>query len=216
MHTAAAPIRILHLENNESDSGLVERHLAKAGLSFSLKRVETPEEYVRMLEDFRPDLVLSDNRLAAFDSRGALLMLRAEHVETPFILVSGTVGEERAAELLTNGATDYVRKDRLGRLTPAIERALVIARERAARRRAQQALQASEELFRQLADAMPQIVWAAGSDGEVDYFNQRWYDFTGQPQGQVGLKHWESILHSDDRGHAMHRYGAAMLSGDAY
>ncbi|MFI5309144.1 MAG: putative bifunctional diguanylate cyclase/phosphodiesterase [Polyangiales bacterium] len=210
------PLRILHLEDNEDDAALVVRQLERAGLAFTLKRAQTLQEYVGLLNTLRPELVLSDNSLPGLDSRGALSILHAQTPETPFILVSGTVGEERAAELLRSGANDYVLKDRLSRLGSAVERALVLAEERNARRLAQDALLASAEQVRQLADAMPQIVWAARPDGEIDYFNQRWYDFTGGAPGAVGLEQWESILHPDDRGPAMNRYGAAVRTGEPF
>jgi diguanylate cyclase (GGDEF)-like protein/PAS domain S-box-containing protein len=210
------PIRILHLEDSESDSELLIRQLEKDGLNFTLRRVETLEDYLRTLKEFEPEVVLSDNALPSFDSRGALSVARAHGGELPFILVSGTVGEERAAELLRSGATDYVLKDSMGRLSGAIERALVEARERVARREAQEALRVSAQQFRQLADAMPQIVWAARPDGEIDYFNQRWYDFTGGAKGRAGLKEWSSVVHPDDRASAMNRYAAAVRSGDTY
>src|SRR3977135_4100215 len=102
------PIRILHLEASESDRALLVLQLEKDGLNFSLRRVETLEDYLSALKEFEPEVVLSDNSLPGFDSRGALSVARAHGGELPFILVSGTVGEERAAELLRSGATDCV------------------------------------------------------------------------------------------------------------
>jgi diguanylate cyclase (GGDEF)-like protein/PAS domain S-box-containing protein len=212
----ATPIRILHLEDSDADCELVSRQLREGGLDFTLKRVETEVDYVRELAEFEPELVLSDNTLPLFDSRSALSILRAHDLETPFILVSGTVGEERAVEMLKSGATDYVLKDRLSRLSSTVEHALMEAAERGARHRAEQAVHENAEQLRELADAMPQIVWAGGPDGAIDYFNKRWYDFIGVSDSQPGLGAWESILHSDDRDSAMNRYHTAIESGDAY
>ena len=212
----AAPIRILHLEDSTTDCELVSRQLRNGGLNFTLKRVETALDYVRELAEFEPDIVLSDNTLPLFDSRSALSILRAQDLETPFILVSGTVGEECAVDMLRNGATDYVLKDRLSRLSSAVDHALIEAAERGARHRAEQALHESADQLRELADTMPQIVWAAGPDGSINYFNKRWYDFIGVSGGQPGLDAWKSILHPDDREPAMNRYRTAIQSGDAY
>ncbi len=91
-----------------------------------------------------------------------------------------------------------------------------ITRDVSASRRAQQALQDSEARFRQLADAMPQIVWAARPDGHVDYYNRRWYEFTGFPEGQSGDESWRPILHPDDVPRCMEVWYSCVRMGEAF
>jgi PAS domain S-box-containing protein len=84
------------------------------------------------------------------------------------------------------------------------------------RKRAEQKLRAGEREFRELADAMPQIVWAAGPDGHFNYYNRRWYQFTGRPEGIEGDASWTDVVHPDDQVECLERWHAATTSGDAY
>src|SRR6266571_3776755 len=130
--------RILLLEDNPADAELVARLLAGAGLSCEIRRVETREGYTAALSEGPFDLILSDYSLPGFDGSSALALTRPLHPETPFIVVSGVIGEDHAIDMLRQGATDYVLKERLSRLAPAVERALREAAERTARRQAEQ------------------------------------------------------------------------------
>jgi len=121
-------IDILLLEDRPADAELVERELTKAGLVFTMRRVAHQAEYLAALEAKPPSIVLSDVTLPGFDGVHALRLLQEVRPGIPLIFVSGTIGEERAVELLKVGATDYVLKDRLARLGPAITRALRDAR----------------------------------------------------------------------------------------
>jgi two-component system, cell cycle sensor histidine kinase and response regulator CckA len=117
-------IRVLILEDNPADAELLERELRKAGFAFVASRVDTREAYERELDEGKPDIVFSDYAMPSFDGMTALRLLRDRTQETPFLFVSGFIGEERAIEALRDGATDYVLKDRMGRLAPAVRRAL--------------------------------------------------------------------------------------------
>ena len=116
--------RVLIVEDMPTDAELVERELKKANIAFRTKRVETREALQSELEQFAPDIVLSDYSLPSFDGMTALKLVREKNTDLPFIFVSGSLGEERAVDMLKNGATDYILKDKLTRLVPAIERAL--------------------------------------------------------------------------------------------
>ncbi len=110
--------------------------------------METGAEYEEALSSFEPDLILSDYTLPGFDGTDALQIAQLRLPDTPFIFVSGTIGEERAIQALKHGAVDYVLKENRARLVPAIERALREAEDRDARRWAQRELEESEERFR--------------------------------------------------------------------
>lgn len=133
-------LKILILEDQNTDAELMERELRKEGISFSSRRVETKEDFLRELKDFAPDLILSDYKLPYFNGSSALAIAREQCPEVPFIFVSGMIGEELAIETLKEGATDYVLKERLSRLVPATSRALREADERTARKHAEEQL----------------------------------------------------------------------------
>jgi len=110
------PIRVLYLEDSEADSELVQALLEEAGIACELTRVETQAEFAAALEAGGFTLILSDIALPAYDGLSALADARERCPDLPFILVSGTLGEEAAIESLKAGATDYVLKQRLSRL----------------------------------------------------------------------------------------------------
>ena len=132
-------MRILVLEDNPADVELAKRELRKAGLDFTVQWVQDRRTFVAALETSAPDLVLADYALPGFDGLTALTLARQRWRDVPVIIVSGAIGEELAIETLKAGATDYVLKQRLSRLGPVVRRALVEARERAAKRRAEEA-----------------------------------------------------------------------------
>jgi len=133
-------LRILILEDLATDAKLIESELRKGGIAFSSMRVETREDFLKELRDFAPDLILSDYKLPSFDGSSALSIAKEQYPNVPFIFVSGTIGEELAIDTLKEGATDYVLKDRLARLIPAVGRALREAEERAVRKKIEEQL----------------------------------------------------------------------------
>ena len=144
-------IRILMLEDDAADAELTKFVLRKGGLKFSMDRVENKDEYIQHLMENPPSLILSDYSLPGFDGHAALEIAQDRCPETPFIFVTGTMGEEVAIETLKSGATDYVLKTRLSRLIPAVNRALREAEERAKHRRAEEQLRESHERLRALS-----------------------------------------------------------------
>jgi two-component sensor histidine kinase len=140
-HQASRKLRILLLEDSVLDAELVTEALASAHLSVSIERVDTAADFTRAVQDQRWDIVLADYRLPAFDGLSALEIVQACAPGTPFVFVSGALGEEVAVEALKRGATDYVLKESLDRLPGTVLRALAEARERADKLHAQEALQ---------------------------------------------------------------------------
>jgi DNA-binding NtrC family response regulator len=116
--------RILILEDNQSDVDLLKRELVKNGLKFVSRVVQTRESFVNALDDYSPDIILSDYTLPAFDGVSAFGIKQAKTPDTPFIIVSGSIGEERSVELIRDGVTDYALKDKLFSLYHKITRAL--------------------------------------------------------------------------------------------
>ena len=152
-----APIHILLLEDDPAHAELTERALTGSGLVFQLIRVETREEFSRQVIDNAPDLILSDYSLPTFDGLEALRFVQFMAPTTPFIFVTGTMGEEVAIETLKIGATDYVLKKHLARLGPSVRRAMREAEERRERQEAEKKLLQSNEQLRALTAHLHQV-----------------------------------------------------------
>jgi signal transduction histidine kinase len=141
--------RILMLDDAPADAELIERELKTAGIPYEGRLVSTGDAFRRSLASFEPDLVLSDYTVPSFGGVQALELVRAASKDLPFVLVSGSIGEAGAIEIMRKGATDYVLKDNLARLGPAVVRALEEAEHKAGRRAAESALaQRAAELER--------------------------------------------------------------------
>lgn len=157
-------IKILLLEDSSSDAKLLLRTLQKDGLEFDYRIVDTKEEFISSLETYQPDVILSDHQLASFNSKEALEIARARLRDVPFILVTGTVSEEFAVSVLKQGATDYILKGNLSRLTVAIKSAI-------AQKEASDKLRKSEENFQYTIDGMIDGVQIIGFDWTYLYVN---------------------------------------------
>ena len=133
-------LHILILEDNPNDAELMEYELKAAGFTFTSKRVVAKDAFVQAIEEFSPDVILSDYDLPQYNGGLALEEARKRCPDIPFILISGVVNEDRAIEILTSGARDYIVKSRLNRLAPAVKRALADAEEHIARKKAEEEL----------------------------------------------------------------------------
>ncbi len=165
-------LRILVLEDVAADVLLMSHELRSGGLAFEAKRVETREQFLHEIEEDPPDLILSDHGLPGFDGFTALALARDRCPETPFIFVTGSMGEELAIDSLRSGATDYVLKTRISNLVPAVERALRLADERLKRRLAERELQESEERFRLLVGGVKDYaIFMLNPEGRISSWN---------------------------------------------
>ena len=144
-------VHILHLEDDEPYRELVRLLLEEAGIDCAITAVRTRAEFVRSLEERTWDLILSDHSLPNFDGMQALEIAAHNCLSTPFIFVTGTIGEDIAVESLKNGATDYILKNRMARVGGSVRRALNEREERQRREKAEADLKESEEQLRFLA-----------------------------------------------------------------
>lgn len=147
----AIPLRLLILEDRATDAELAIYQLQRAGFAVEHTRVETKYDYLAHL-DSTLDLILADYSLPDFDALSALELLQERRLDIPFIIFSGTIGEDTAVLALKQGADDYLLKDRMARLGAAVERALEKKKQRQEKQNAEQALRASEERFRSLIE----------------------------------------------------------------
>ena len=145
-------LRILNLEDSPLDAELLHATLTDGGVECEILRVQTRADFAAALESGDFDLVLADYSLPSFDGLSALKVAQEIGPEIPFVLVSGAVGEEVAIEALKSGATDYVLKQRLERLVPAVRRALREAEERSERKRAEETLETQARQQAAVAD----------------------------------------------------------------
>lgn len=271
--------KILILEDNQSDADLLLRELKKSGLRFTSEIVQTRLAFEYALQNFNPDIILSDYSLPSFDAITAFRIKQSKYPHIPFIIVSGIIGEENVVELIKSGVTDYASKNTLVTLSAKISRALndsivrkekiiiddrlktqaaelIIANkelvfqnkekenraadlvilsgnlkvrqeelsvanlllikqeekvklinhellqlnqeleERVTRRT--KALAESESRFRNMMETIPQIAWTNTIDGEVIFYNQRWYDYTGLNRKKSELGGFNTVIHPDD------------------
>lgn len=143
-------IQILHLEDDARDAELIQSALDSANIPYQITRVQSSVEFNNALHGKGYDLILADYRLPDYDGLSALDVVRENYPATPFIFVSGTLGEDAAINALTKGAVDYVTKQRLSRLAPAVARALRDAENRIQRQNAEEALRRNNALLERI------------------------------------------------------------------
>jgi PAS domain S-box-containing protein len=173
------PLRILHLEDEAHDQELVRATFEAEGLACSIVPVSTREAYVAALERDEFDLILSDFALPSFDGLSALKLSREKTPDVPLIFLSGTLGEEAAIEAVRSGATDYVLKQRLSRLVPAVRRALSEAQALHKHRQAEESLRREREFSTQLIESSVDGIMAFGRSFEIAAWNDGMERMTG-------------------------------------
>jgi diguanylate cyclase (GGDEF)-like protein/PAS domain S-box-containing protein len=192
-------IKVLLVEDRPEDAELLIREMRLRGLKVTSKRVEAEAEYLDALENFRPDLILSDYTIPGFHGTEALEIAQRHRPDTPFIFVSGTIGEERAIQALKQGAIDYVLKENRARLVPAIERALKDVEERDAKRWAQRELEESEERFRFAMHYSSVGMALVAPDGRWLGVNPALCEIVGYGEAELLATDMISITYPDDR-----------------
>ncbi|MEO7659084.1 MAG: PAS domain S-box protein, partial [Pyrinomonadaceae bacterium] len=185
-------LRILNIEDSESDSALLTRHLKKAGYHLTWERVQNARDLKAGLAAEVWDLILCDYSMPRFSAVAALKVLRESGLDIPFIIISGTIGEEIAVEALLSGANDYIPKGNLARLVPAIERELEQAVNRREKRQAEEARRQSDERYRALFEYAPDGIIISGPD---DYY----IDANASMCQMLGYDHQELVgMHAKD------------------
>src|SRR5213593_2691468 len=197
----AEPLRILVAEDSETDAELVQRELKRGGLDFQSRRVQTESDFRRELDEFQPHLVVSDFSMPQFSGPKALAIARESRADIPFIFISGTIGENVAVDMMKAGADDYVMKNNLARLLPALKRELREAEVRRARRLAEERLKESEAGLHR-AQVMAKIAHViTGADGSFERWSDTMPQLIGVEPAQMprSTREWLDLLHPDDR-----------------
>ena len=193
------PLKVLLVEDRPEDAELLLREMSSRGLIVTSRRVETSIEFEEALDSFAPDLILSDYTLPGFQGTAALEIANRKLPDTPFIFVSGTIGEERAIQALKQGAVDYVLKENRARLVPAIERAVRDVEERDARRWAQHKLEESEERFRFAMHFSSVGMALVSPSGNWLSVNPALCEIVGYSEAELLATDMLSITYPDDR-----------------
>ncbi len=194
------PLRVLIVEDSETDAKLVSLALRATGRDVHLERVQDAEAMRDALAQGTFDLVISDWSMPRFSAPEALAVLQSTALDVPFIIVSGTVGEETAVEAMRAGAQDYVLKDNLARLAPAVERELRERESRVARGRADDALRSQDARFRALVERSDDGITLTDRDGRLLYVSPGARRIFGFDHGGVGDLIGSSV-HPSDRAH---------------
>lgn len=163
------PVRILMAEDRLADAQLAQREIRRALARCEFELVETREGYLAALTAFQPDLIISDYRMPRFDGLTALELAIEHAPQTPVIILTGAINEDTAVQCMKAGAADYVIKEHLKRLGQAVSHALEQRQLRLERQQAEQALRASEERYRILAQTLPDALTVIDADGAITY-----------------------------------------------
>ncbi|HYN09017.1 MAG TPA: PAS domain-containing protein [Vicinamibacterales bacterium] len=194
------PLRVLLVEDQSIEAELLVLELRKAGFDVDWQRVENEREFIAAL-DPSLDVILADFSLPSFGAPRALALLKERNLDVPFIVVSGSITEETAIQVLKNGAADYLLKDRLARLAQAVQRAIEQRQRESAKRDAEQTLRATEERMRFALEASHVGIW----EFDVATGLARWSNTLeaqhGLPAGSFGgtFEAFLDRIHPDDR-----------------
>src|SRR5919106_3295431 len=204
-------LRVLLVEDSENDAMLLLRELRRGGYEPLSQRVCTPEDMEKALRSAEArdepfQVVISDYYLPRFRAPDALRLLRELGYDVPFIVVSGKIGEDAAVEIMKAGANDYLTKENMSRLCPAIERGLREAEVRRERETVQKALSLSEDRFRHLVEQIPAVTYMqepidSDTPKAITYMSPQYEAMLGYPPEKEILdeEHWLRVLHPDDR-----------------
>ncbi len=208
----SAPLRVLILEDRPTDAELMLYELRRAGFEPAWQRVETEADYLAAL-DPTLDLILADYTLPQFDALRALHLLQERGLDIPFIVVTATVSEEAAVECMKEGAADYLLKDRLARLGPAVERALQEKRLRDEKRQAEIALRESEEKCRSVVERANDGILII-QDAVLKYANSRLAEIWGGTVEEITGTPFASYIHPDELLAVVDRYKQRIAGED--
>ena len=184
-------LSILIVEDEPTEAALIARELKRVGLTCNYHRVDTEAAFRHGLQS-TPDLVMSDFSMPKFDGMAALRIARKEFPEVPFIIVSGTLGEERAIDALKSGATDYVLKSNLARLAPAVIRALQDVE-------ARRVIRQAEQRFRDLVQTSQDWVWELDVDGHYGFCSPSIQSILDVSADSMLGTHYLHRVHDDDQ-----------------
>lgn len=207
------PLRVLIVEDSEDDAELLVCELERSGYNLISERVDTPGAMKAALAQTW-DIVIADYTMPNFSAPAALALLKEKALDLPFIIVSGSIGEDTAVAAMKAGAHDYVMKGKLARLTPAVERELREANERQKRLEAEQAVRQNEERFRSLIENGLDIITVLDAEGIIDYESPSVERILGyKPETLVG-KNIIQYIHPEDQASVRATFNQTIKNGN--
>ena len=209
------PLRVLIVEDSEDDAELLIYELDQGGYDLIHERVDTAVGMNAALDKQQWDIVIADYTLPNFSAPAALNLLKEKALDLPFIIVSGTIGEDIAVAAMKAGAHDYLMKGKLARLAPAVDRELREASDRRKRREAEQAVRQNEERFRALIENALDIITVLDIDGVIHYESPSVEKVLGyKPEELVG-KSIVEYVHPDDKANVLNTLSRAVQNPSA-
>jgi len=178
-------LRILIVEDSEDDLLLMIRELKKGGFNPVYERVETASEMRETLKEKQWDIILCDYKMPHFSAPSAIALLKETKIDIPILIISGKIGEETAAECILLGAQDYIMKDNMSRLCPAVARELEEADSRSKRKQMEQALFESEEKYRNILENIEDGYYEVDLAGNFTFFNSSLSRILGYPKEEM-------------------------------
>lgn len=191
-------LRLLIVEDSPPDAELVRDLLEQAGYEVEYQRVDMAEGFRSALTESRWDLVISDHSLPGLSAPTALQILRDSELDLPFVIVSGHIGDEALVAAMKAGAHDYILKDNLDRLIPAVERELREAENRRKQRAASASLRASEDRYRTAFDGVPIGLRLSDLDGYIIVANRAYQEMVGYTEDELHRLRIMDFTHPDD------------------
>ena len=190
-------LRILMVEDSKDDELLIIRELNKSGYVLVYERIETALAMKKALQDKQWDIILCDYKMPQFDAPSAIALLKEANIDIPLIIVSGTIGEDVAVECMRLGAQDYIMKDKLSRLCPAIAREREEAKVRKNQKQAEDAKRESEKKYRDLYDFLPIPVFEMDFESNITSVNRAIHETFGGTEEDLkkGYKGWQLLTH---------------------
>jgi diguanylate cyclase (GGDEF)-like protein/PAS domain S-box-containing protein len=205
------PLQLLHVEDSDDDAALILHVLRNGGLDVEARLVENESDYLAGLER-APDLILADYSLPRFSAERALYLLQEHDLDIPFIVISGAIGEDTAVAMMRAGAHDYLLKNDLKRLVPALRRELHEARGRAKRRQAEAALRDSEEKLRLITENVGDLIVLLDTEGRRLYASESYKALLGEFGALEGTDSFGAV-HPEDRARIRRVFFDTVASG---
>lgn len=204
-------VRILALEDTATDAELIQAELKAGSLDIEMHNVSSEEAFITSLISFKPDIILADYAIPGFDGMAALAIRNERAPGTPFIFVTGSLGEERAIATLKAGATDYILKDRMSRLPAAVIRSLQDNRQKEEKIRLSVDLENERRLMRAIQDTVKALIIVLDSQGHIIHLNPEAVRVLGTPAlALMGSVFWISCIAAEDIKSARHHLRMAL------
>jgi PAS domain S-box-containing protein len=211
------PLNLLIIEDSVDDAELIAHRLSTSGFDLNWTRVETEADFLTRLQNGPPDIILSDHCMPRFSGLRAAELLKEKGLDVPFILISGSIGEEAAVELMKHGATDYLLKDRIARLGAAVESALEQKRLRDAKRLTESELRSTHARLRHLLEHSPAAIYTLRIEGDQvipHVVSESIESLLGYTMAEtLRLGWWRETIHPEDRDRAVAEAAKALREG---